>query len=95
MELLAIECPFTPQQMVMVLTLDSGNEGIGVALMESLLPEERRELFDALAWYRENRNWDRRSYCTVSDGSSVDEISRWEESVSAIERARKNLGYDE
>lgn len=70
MELLAIECPFTPQQMVMVLTLDAGNEAIGVALMESLAPVERQELFAACAWYRDHPDWDRKSYAEQSGDPS-------------------------
>lgn len=66
MKLVAIQCPFTPQQMVMVLTLDSGNEDIGVALMESLAPVERQELFAACAWYRDHQDWDRKSYAEKS-----------------------------
>lgn len=66
MELVAVQCPFTPQQMVMVLTLDSGNEDIGVALMESLAPVERQELFSACAWHRDHQGWDRKSYAEQS-----------------------------
>ena len=71
MELVAVQCPFTPQQMVMVLTLDAGNEAIGVALMESLAPAERQELFAACAWCRDHQEWDRKSY-TEQSGDPFD-----------------------
>jgi len=68
MEFSKVQCPFGPHQMVMVLTLDMGDEATGMALMESLTPDERQALFKACAWYRENRDWDRKSYALTLDG---------------------------
>ena len=62
-----IQCPFSPRQMVMVLTLDMGDEAIGMALMDALTPAERQALFKACAWYRDHRDWDRQSYAITSD----------------------------
>lgn len=67
MKFSSVQCPFSPRQMVMVLTLDSGDREIGLALMESLVPQERLALFGACDWYRENRDWDRKSYVAPSD----------------------------
>lgn len=67
MALSAIECPFSPQQMVLVLTLASEDESIGISVMESLTPSERIAIFKACDWFRDHRDWDRTSYRSESD----------------------------
>jgi hypothetical protein len=65
----------------------TGDDDLGLAVMERLTPEARLRTFDAISWFKANPDWDRVSYAGRTDDhedSLPKIVHRWEEYPNAL-----------